>query len=123
MRGPPQPDLCQDPVLLDIPQDICGPHVDAAELRRRIGMVFQKPNPFAKSVYDNVAYGLRLHGVTRGPLLDEAVERALRRAVLWDEVKDRLRRPRWSCQGGSSSGGAGASGAGAGGGLVTRSAR
>ncbi|MGH8519495.1 MAG: phosphate ABC transporter ATP-binding protein, partial [Panacagrimonas sp.] len=62
--------------------------VDAAQLRRRIGMVFQKPNPFPKSIYENVAYGLRLAGVSKKRLLDETVEWALKGAALWDEVKD-----------------------------------
>jgi len=64
--------------------------VDVAELRRRIGMVFQKPNPFPKTIYENVAYGLRLQGVKNRRLLDEVVEKSLRGAALWDEVKDRL---------------------------------
>jgi len=64
--------------------------VDVAELRRRVGMVFQKPNPFPKSIYENVAYGLRLQGVKNRRLLDEVVEKSLRGAALWDEVKDRL---------------------------------
>ena len=69
--------------------DLYGPRVDAVEVRRRIGMVFQKPNPFPKSIYDNVAYGLRILGLKKD--LDESVEKALRAAALWDEVKDRLR--------------------------------
>jgi phosphate transport system ATP-binding protein len=68
--------------------DLYGPGVDAVEVRRRIGMVFQKPNPFPKSIYDNVAYGLRILGMRKG--LDECIEKALRSAALWDEVKDRL---------------------------------
>ncbi|MEH6556540.1 MAG: phosphate ABC transporter ATP-binding protein PstB [Oceanicoccus sp.] len=64
--------------------------VDAASLRRRIGMVFQKPNPFPKTIYENVAYGLRIQGVNKKRVLDEAVEKSLRQAALWDEVKDRL---------------------------------
>jgi phosphate transport system ATP-binding protein len=71
-------------------RNIFDPDVDAAQLRRRIGMVFQKPNPFPKSIYENVAYGLRLAGVTKKRLLDETVEWALKGAALWDEVKDRL---------------------------------
>lgn len=63
---------------------------DVADLRRRVGMVFQKPNPFPKSIYENVAYGLRLLGVKDRAQLDEAVERSLRQAALWNEVKDRL---------------------------------
>jgi len=64
--------------------------VDVAQLRRRVGMVFQKPNPFPKSIYENVAYGLRLQGVNDRRTLDEVVEGALKRAALWDEVRDRL---------------------------------
>jgi phosphate transport system ATP-binding protein len=70
--------------------DINDPAVDVVDLRRRVGMVFQKSNPFPKSIYDNVAYGLRIAGVTKRTLLDEAVEKSLRSAALWDEVKDRL---------------------------------
>jgi len=64
--------------------------VNVADLRRRVGMVFQKPNPFPKSIYENVAYGLRIQGVNNRRRLDEAVEKALKGAALWDEVKDRL---------------------------------
>ncbi len=71
-------------------QDIYQPDVDVPELRRRVGMVFQKPNPFPKSIYENIAYGLRLQGVRSRRKLDQVVEQALRRAALWDEVKDRL---------------------------------
>ncbi len=71
-------------------QDIHADEVDVAELRRNVGMVFQKPNPFPKSIYENVAYGLRVQGMKRRRKLDEAVEWALRGAALWDEVKDRL---------------------------------
>ncbi len=71
-------------------EDIYAPEVDVPELRRKVGMVFQKPNPFPKSIYDNVAYGLRIQGVRSRRQLDEVVERSLRRAALWDEVKDRL---------------------------------
>jgi phosphate transport system ATP-binding protein len=70
--------------------DIYRPDVDVIELRKRVGMVFQKSNPFPKSIYDNVAYGLRLQGVTSRSELDAAVERSLRGAALWEEVKDRL---------------------------------
>ena len=70
--------------------DLYDPQVSAVEVRRRIGMVFQKPNPFPKSIYDNVAYGPRLAGVKRKGDLDDAVEKSLRGAALWDEVKDRL---------------------------------
>jgi phosphate transport system ATP-binding protein len=70
--------------------DINAPNVDVVDLRRRVGMVFQKSNPFPKSIYDNVAYGLRIAGITKRSLIDEAVEKSLRSAALWDEVKDRL---------------------------------
>ncbi|MBU1190085.1 MAG: phosphate ABC transporter ATP-binding protein [Gammaproteobacteria bacterium] len=76
-------------MLLD-GQDIYAKSVNVADLRRRIGMVFQKPNPFPKSIYENVAYGLRLQGVRSRRVLDEVVENALRGAALWDEVKDRM---------------------------------
>ena len=69
--------------------DLYGPGVDAVEVRRRVGMVFQKPNPFHSSIYDNVAYGLRILGMKKD--LSERVEKALRAAALWDEVKDRLK--------------------------------
>ncbi len=71
--------------------DIFGKAVDVNELRKRVGMVFQKPNPFPMSVYDNVAYGPRTHGVRAKARLDEIVERSLRDAAIWDEVKDRLK--------------------------------
>ena len=71
--------------------DLYDPAVNAVEVRRRIGMVFQKPNPFPKSIYDNVAYGPRLSGVKKKADLDALVEKALRGAALWDEVKDRLK--------------------------------
>ena len=70
--------------------DIMDRHVNVAELRRRVGMVFQKPNPFPKSIFENVAYGLRIQGVRERRKLDEVVEQSLRSAALWDEVKDRL---------------------------------
>src|SRR5690554_2286879 len=76
-------------ILLD-GENIYQPNVDVAELRRQVGMVFQKPNPFPKSIYENVAYGLRLQGVNDRRTLDEVVEQSLRGAALWDEVKDRL---------------------------------
>ncbi|RBO86290.1 phosphate ABC transporter ATP-binding protein PstB [Marinomonas aquiplantarum] len=71
-------------------QNIYAKGTDVAELRRRVGMVFQKPNPFPKSIYENVAYGLRIQGINKKRILDETVEWALRSAALWDEVKDRL---------------------------------
>ncbi len=71
-------------------QNICDKRINVAELRRRVGMVFQKPNPFPKSVYENVAYGLRIQGIKNRRRLDKVVEQALKAAALWDEVKDRL---------------------------------
>jgi phosphate transport system ATP-binding protein len=79
-------------------EDMYGPHVDPVEVRKRIGMVFQKPNPFPKSIYDNVAFGPRVLGMTDG--LDQRVERALEQAALWDEVKDRLKASALSLSGG-----------------------
>ena len=76
-------------VLLD-GADIYAPEVDVAVLRRRVGMVFQRPNPFPKTIYDNIAYGLKIEGRRKRGKLDEVVERSLRQAALWDEVKDRL---------------------------------
>lgn len=70
--------------------DIYAKNYDVVELRQRVGMVFQKPTPFPKSIYENVAYGLRVAGITSRSILDEKVEESLRRAALWDEVKDRL---------------------------------
>jgi phosphate transport system ATP-binding protein len=71
--------------------DLYGSQVDAVEVRRRIGMVFQKPNPFPKSIYDNLAFGPRLNGIKKRAQLDSIVESSLKRAALWDEVKDRLK--------------------------------
>ena len=76
-------------ILLD-GHDIYQKGLDVAELRRRVGMVFQKPNPFPKSIYENVVYGLRIQGINQKRVLDETVEWALKSAALWDEVKDRL---------------------------------
>jgi len=79
-------------------EDLYGDHADPVEVRRRIGMVFQRPNPFPKSIYDNVAFAPRMLGMKQG--LDERVEKALRDAALWDEVKDRLRRSALAMSGG-----------------------
>ena len=76
-------------ILLD-GRDIHAPDVDVVELRRRVGMVFQKPNPFPKSIYDNIAYGLRINGMKNARAIEAVVEKSLRGAALWDEVKDRL---------------------------------
>ena len=81
-------------------QEIYAPGLDVTALRRRIGMVFQKPNPFPMSIYDNVAYGPRTHGVRGRERLDGVVERALRAAAIWDEVKDRLKRNALGLSGG-----------------------
>ena len=81
-------------------QDIYAPGVDVTWLRKQIGMVFQKPNPFPMSIYDNVAYGPRTHGVRSKVKLDEIVERSLRGAAIWDEVKDRLKKSALGLSGG-----------------------
>lgn len=86
-------------VLLD-GQDIYHPDTDVVALRKRVGMVFQRPNPFPMSIYDNVAYGPRVHGLTSRALLDEIVEKSLTGAALWDEVKDRLRQSAMGLSGG-----------------------
>ena len=80
--------------------DIFAPSVDISELRRQIGMVFQKPNPFPMSIYDNVAYGPRTHGIKSKAKLDEIVEKSLRDAAIWDEVKDRLKKSALGISGG-----------------------
>jgi phosphate transport system ATP-binding protein len=95
-----QPDArVEGHVVLD-GEDIYAPGIDPVSIRHRIGMVFQRPNPFPKSIFDNVAYGPRLNGLCSERELPERVERALRRAALWDEVKDRLVEPGTSLSGG-----------------------
>ncbi len=82
-------------------QDINDKSVDPVQLRAKVGMVFQKPNPFPKSIYDNIAYGPRIHGLARNKAeLDEIVEKSLRRGAIWDEVKDRLNAPGTGLSGG-----------------------
>ena len=81
-------------------QDIFAPGTDVNELRREIGMVFQKPNPFPMSIYDNIAYGPRTHGIKNRARLDEIVEKSLRGAAIWDEVKDRLKKNALGLSGG-----------------------
>ncbi len=81
-------------------QDVYAPEVDVTWLRKRIGMVFQKPNPFPMSIYDNVAYGPRTHGIRSRVKLDELVEESLRSAAIWDEVKDRLKKSALGLSGG-----------------------
>lgn len=81
-------------------EDIFEPSVDVSELRRQVGMVFQKPNPFPMSIYDNIAYGPRTHDVKSRAKLDEIVEQSLRGAAIWDEVKDRLKKNALGLSGG-----------------------
>lgn len=81
-------------------EDIYAPNQDVTDLRKRIGMVFQKPNPFPMSIYDNVAYGPRTHGIRSKVKLDELVEESLRAAAIWDEVKDRLKKSALGLSGG-----------------------
>ena len=82
-------------------EDIYDPSIDPVQLRARVGMVFQKPNPFPKSIYDNIAYGPRIHGLAKTKAeLDEIVENSLRRGAIWDEVKDRLDAPGTGLSGG-----------------------
>ena len=81
-------------------EDVYGKFTDEVLLRKKIGMVFQKPNPFPKSIYDNIAYGPRLHGVKDKKMLDEIVEKSLRKAALWDEVSDRLHKNALGMSGG-----------------------
>jgi phosphate transport system ATP-binding protein len=81
-------------------RNIVAPDADPIEIRMSIGMVFQKPNPFPKSIYENVAYGLRIRGISKKSLLDERVEKSLRGAALWDEVKDRLQKSALDLSGG-----------------------
>ncbi|MEO9683743.1 phosphate ABC transporter ATP-binding protein PstB [Tateyamaria sp.] len=82
-------------------QDIYDPKIDPVQLRAKVGMVFQKPNPFPKSIYDNVAYGPRIHGLAKNKAdLDDIVEKSLRRGAIWDEVKDRLNAPGTGLSGG-----------------------
>ena len=85
-------------ILLD-GEDIYG-NIDVNQLRKRVGMVFQKPNPFPMSIYDNVAFGPRTHGIRKKALLDDIVERSLRGAAIWDEVKDRLKESALGMSGG-----------------------
>ena len=84
-------------------EDIFSKEMQLTDLRRRVGMVFQKANPFPMSIYDNITYGPKLHGVRNKAELDELVESSLRGAALWDEVKDRLKRARWASPAASSS--------------------
>lgn len=95
-------DICrvEGKITLD-GEDIYDPKVDPVQLRAKVGMVFQKPNPFPKSIFDNIAYGPRIHGLARNKgELDEIVEKSLRRGAIWDEVKDRMDKPGTSLSGG-----------------------
>ncbi|SEB02596.1 phosphate ABC transporter ATP-binding protein PstB [Rubrimonas cliftonensis] len=95
-------DICKVTGRIELEgDDIYDAGIDPVQLRARVGMVFQKPNPFPKSIYDNVAYGPRIHGIAAGKAeLDEIVESALRKAALWNEVKDRLQSPGTGLSGG-----------------------
>lgn len=95
-------DICRVEGLIQMDkQDIYARDIDPVQLRARVGMVFQKPNPFPKSIYDNVAYGPTIHGLAKNKAeLDEIVETSLRRAAIWDEVKDRLHQPGTGLSGG-----------------------
>jgi phosphate transport system ATP-binding protein len=95
-------DICRVEGRIELDgEDIYHKDVDPVQLRAKVGMVFQKPNPFPKSIYDNVAYGPKIHGLARNKAdLDEIVEKALRRAALWDEAKDRLQTPGTGLSGG-----------------------
>jgi len=95
-------DICrvEGDILID-GEDIYDKRIDPVQLRAKVGMVFQKPNPFPKSIYDNVAYGPKIHGMAKNKAdLDEIVEKALRRGAIWDEVKDRLQSPGTGLSGG-----------------------
>ena len=81
-------------------QDIMAKSMDVVDLRRKVGMVFQKPNPFPKSIFENVAYGLRVNGMKNKKEIEEIVERSLRQAALWDEVKDKLKKSAFDLSGG-----------------------
>ncbi len=80
--------------------NVISPEIDPIEIRMQISMVFQKPNPFPKSIYENVAYGLRVRGISKRTVLDEKVEKSLKGAALWNEVKDRLHKPAFDLSGG-----------------------
>ncbi|MBO8446767.1 MAG: phosphate ABC transporter ATP-binding protein [Bacteroidetes bacterium] len=94
------PDAKMDGTLKVEDKDIYAPDVKVDELRKRVGMVFQKPNPFPKSIYDNLAYGLRVNGVKDKKIIDERVETSLKGAALWDEVKDKLNKSAYDLSGG-----------------------
>src|SRR5437870_852005 len=94
------PDAHGEGTILIDGRDVYGPETDAVELRRRVGMVFQKSNPFPKSIFDNVAYGLRIGGIRNKRELGEIVEQSLVRAALWAEVKDRLDESAFALSGG-----------------------
>lgn len=90
---------CEGLIKID-GQDIYEPHVDVVDLRKKVGMVFQRPNPFPKSIFDNVAYGLRVNGIKNKEYITQKVEQCLKDSALWDEVKDRLQENALSLSGG-----------------------
>ncbi len=94
------PDAKMEGTLKVEDKDIYAPDIKVDELRKRVGMVFQKPNPFPKSIYDNLAYGLRVNGVKDKKIIDERVETSLKGAALWDEVKDKLNKSAYDLSGG-----------------------
>ncbi len=94
------PSFKYDGQILYKGDDLYSAEIDVTELRREIGMVFQKPNPFPKSIYENIAYGLKIQGITKKQYLDEAVEDSLKKAALWEEVQDRLEESALSLSGG-----------------------
>ena len=94
------PDVKIEGQVLYCGEDIYSPEVDVTDLRKRVGMVFQKPNPFPMSIYDNIAYGPRTHGIRSKSELDAIVERSLKQAAIWDEVKDRLNKSALGMSGG-----------------------
>lgn len=94
------PTFSHDGVVYLDGEDIYDPNIDVVDLRKKIGMVFQKPNPFPKSIFDNVAYGLRVHGITDKDIVEERVEESLKAAALWDEVKEKLDKSAMGLSGG-----------------------
>ncbi len=94
------PDIRTEGQILLSGENILGPNVDVVNVRRKVGMVFQRPNPFPKSIYDNVAYGPRLYGISHRQGLDEIIYHALKQAALWDEVKDKLHQSAMALSGG-----------------------
>jgi len=94
------PTFSHDGVVYLDGEDIYDPKIDVVDLRKKIGMVFQKPNPFPKSIFDNVAYGLRVHGINDKDIVEERVEESLKASALWDEVKEKLDKSAMGLSGG-----------------------